>query len=231
MAGKMLVNSPKAVEFIDFMSLQAGRTSQLGDSSQFSDVHPAFNALNNANAQFEYVLPKIKGLVEDTTRTLPQRHDAARQFANRTEAVLNDTRATLLKEAQNAHNDALEIIESNFAPNPMRASIQSEIRGWIRSNADTEGGIGKIREALERNSEVAAVIHHSPDFLLGIGENTRSNMAVSGVEAHLPNASKLMLRSAALSKVAEAYPQIIRSVHASFYSAGVADQMSSRIEA
>jgi hypothetical protein len=137
----------------------------------------------------------------------------------------------LLSEADKAKLAANEIIDESFRADPTREGIQSEIRSWIRDSARTEGGLAKVREAMDASPEVAAVLYHSPHFLLGITDATRSNMAVDGVIAHLPEAAKLMERSSALTKVAGAYGQTIRSVNASFFNSAVADQMRRRVEA
>lgn len=208
-----------------------GRNASLADPAQFKDVPQAYNAIVAAHEEFKYTLPKIAALTDDPTRTLPELHHVGRQFANRTGEVLNKTYNTLSNAAAEANTEANEIIDNSFAADPDRASIQSEIRSWIRESARTEGGMATLRKAVETNAEVAAVVFHSPDFLLGIGEATRQNLAFDGVVEHLPAATALKARSAALTKAASAYPQLIKSVHASFYNAGLADQMARRVEA
>lgn len=231
MAGKTLVNSPEAGEFTDTMTLNAGRNSRLADPKHFADVPNASVAIEAAHAEFRYVLPKIAALPDDPTRTLPELHDVGRQFAERTVEVLTNTHNTLTKEATKARSDAYAIINDSFAADPSREGIQSEIRSWIRENARTEGGLAKVREAVETNPEVASVLYHSPDFLLGLADVTRKSMMMDGVIAHLPTAAALMERSSALDKAASGYPQVIKSVHASFYVAGLAAQMARRVEA
>jgi len=200
------VNDVAAQEYMGTLSLNAGRKSEFGDKTQFHDFPRTHNAIGALHEYAEYVLPKMAALTKDITRTQPQIHDVGRQFAERTNEVAQKVIDAAAADARDADAEADEIISSNFAADPSREGIQSEIRVWMRENGKTEGGLAKIREEMQRNAEVAAVLYHSPNFLLGIGEATRKNMVMDAVAIHLPKAASLKVRSSQLSKLAASYP-------------------------
>jgi hypothetical protein len=88
----------------------------------------AYNAIGATHEAVIHVLPKIKALADDPTRTLPGLHDVGHHSAERTNEVLTNTKTTLLSEADKAKLAANEIIDESFRADPTRKGIQSEIR-------------------------------------------------------------------------------------------------------
>ena len=100
----------------------------------------------------------------------------------------------------------------------------------INASAKGEVGYTKIREALKSNVEVAAVLYHSPPFLIGISDEVLMPIILDGIEVHLPNAYRLTEQGTALRALAAKYPQIMKSVKASFYNPAIAAKASLRVE-
>lgn len=221
-----LVKSPEATEF--FQMPNTLRKIMLGDpekldASVYNFVVRAHNAVGEG-------ITTIVALTNDKTRNDVQRHAVAKTVAERVTAILNETKGQIEANARRLSREATDTINQSFAADPNRASIQSEIRGWIREQAKTAEGLAKIREAMTENAEVGSIIFHSPHFLLGLADSVRVSMMMDAVETHLPKAHAMLEASAALEKAAAKYPDAISKVRRSFFNPVLAEQASSRVE-
>ena len=192
-------------------------------------VAPALSLIGESNALGDG-MTKIAALTQDKTRTEVQRHAAAQTIAEKTAAALAATEVTLKATAKQLQRDAEATVEQQFNVDPNRASLQSEIRGWIREQAAKPDGLSTIRNAMNEDREVAAVIYHSPHFLLGLALNVRDNMRIDAIEKHLPKAYKALETSIALNEAAAKYPVAVAKVRRTFFSKPLADQAASRVE-
>lgn len=230
MLGQPLLKTEEATEF--FSQPETLRKVLLGDPERVSgpEFGGAYNSVVAAHNALGDGMTKIAALTQDKTRTEVQRHAAAQTVAERTVAQLAATEAHLKATAKHLQKEAEASVDEQFNVDPNRASLQSEIRGWIREQATKPEGLATIRNALKADREVAAVIYHSPHFLLGLAPDVRDNMRIDGIERHLPKAYKMIEGSIALNEAAAKYPAAIAKVRRTFFSKGLADQAASRVE-
>jgi hypothetical protein len=223
---KALVTTNTAQDFLRTMSTAVGRKVHLGDPAKHQAVLNSITAAHNA---VEGGVETLARLADDPTRSEPEKHDAARVVANRTVEVLERSRATIAANAIKIANDAQEAMDAQFAPNPMKAGIETEIRAWIRERAQA-GDVAAIKEQAKTTPEVAAVIFHSPRFLLGLAEDTHESFLESIIETHAPKQFAAINEGFELKKLAERYAPVIKSVRSSFYNQALADTAKRRVE-
>jgi len=224
----MLVQDEDAQYFAQQASTEVGRKVLLGDREKLDDY--AYNAVTSAHGWLADGVRKIGALVNDPTRNDVLKHEAAKVVAERTIEGLQQTQAVLEQRANVLHSEAHQMVEQRFAIDPVRGSIQSEIRGWIREQTKDEDGLLKIRQAMRSNSEVASVIYHSPHFLMNLASNVRDNMRIEAIEAHVPAAYKKLEASIALRDTAAKYPRAMAGVRRNFFNAGLAAQAARRVQ-
>lgn len=223
---KTLVPGEPARKFLSTMSLPSGRKTYLGDHGR----HPAvMNFVTAAHTAMEYAVAKLAALNEDATRSEPERHDAARTLASRLIATVEGSHKSIIATARKMADDAAEAVEAQFAPNPNRAGLDAEWRAWVREEAKA-GNVVAIKQELERNPEVAAVIYHTHPKLLGLAEETHGNFKADVVEKHAPAQFKAISESLDIEKMAEHYPMVVKSIRSSFYNNAIADKAKSRVE-
>jgi hypothetical protein len=230
MLGQPLMQTPEAIDF--FAQPNVMRKLSLGDPEKLNGgtYGNAYNAVVNAHNAIGDGMTKVAALADDKTRTEVMRHAAAKTIAERTVVALQDTKANLEANAKRMNREATEAIEQRFAADPNRASIQSEIRGWIREQAKSPEGLAKIREAMKADAEVGAVLYHSPHFLLNLAPSVRDSMTLDAIEVHLPNAYKMLEGGIALNELAAKYPKAIDKVRRTFFNAALAAQAATRVE-
>lgn len=223
-----LVNLPNAIRWIETHRTNSQRMASLGDPDRF---HPsARDPIVHAHNALTDGLSKIEGLVSDPTRNEVLKHDAARTVAGKTVSIIDKSQAAIDAAGFDLQSEAADTVHANFQANPDRASIQSEVRQWINATAKSELGYGKIREAMNASAEVAAVLQHSPSFLIGIPDDVLKPMIIDGIRLHLPKAYELSEQGTALRSLAAKYPQVAKSVRASFYTPAIAAQSALRVE-
>jgi hypothetical protein len=86
----------------------------------------------------------------------------------------------------------------------------------------------KIRQAME-DKAVAAVVFHSPSFLLDIAPENHTKLRFEATERHVPAAYKMMTDSVALRELPAKYDKTISAVRGSFYLPPVAAQAAKRV--
>jgi len=224
----MLVQDPDAQHFAQQATTEVGRKVLLGDREKLDDY--AHNAVTSAHGWLADGVKKIGALVNDPTRNDVLKHEAAKVVADRTIEGLQQTQKVLENRASTLHTEAHQMVEQRFTIDPVRASIQSEIRGWIREQSKNEDGLLTIRQAMRSDPEVACVIYHSPHFLMNLASNVRDNMRIEAIEAHVPAAYKKLEASIALADTAAKYPKAIAGVRRSFYNAGLAAKAAQRVQ-
>jgi len=223
-----LVRTEQASSFLELASTDSGCAAFLGDESTV-DPSIAPNIVQAKIALRQSSL-KVAALVNDPTRTEVVKHEAAQQLAERTVAQLSESKKAIESRADYLFGEGVAQAEREFEPRASHASLESEIRGWIREQASKTDGLSKIRAAMLEDKDVAAVIFHSPAFLVGINKDTRSKMLFEVTQRWLPDAYKQMTGSIALRDLAPKYDRVINSVRASFYNPAIAAQAARRVE-
>lgn len=80
------------------------------------------------------------------------------------------------------------------------------------------------------SKDVAAVIFHSPGFLVGINPETHTKLRFEATEKWVPAAYKRMTDSVALRELAPKFDKAINSVKSSFYNPALAAKASTRVQ-
>lgn len=223
---KTLVKSEPAQQFLSSMSRNVDRKAHLGDPAKHQVV---LNSITAAHTAVENGVKTLERLADDPTRSEPEKHDAARIVASRTIATLEQSQANIAANAKKIINEANEAIEAQFAPNPMKVGLESDIRTWVRERAQA-GDVAAIKEQLKATPEVAAVIYHTPRFLLSLAEDTHTSFMETIIEAHAPKEFAAISEGLELAKLAERYAPVIKSVRNSFYNNAIADKAKLRVE-
>lgn len=199
-----------------------------GDYARFSD--DAATHMVKARNAFVTGSETIAKLKRDESRTEVQKHGMAKEVAARTIGAIDAQANALTALAGLLDRRAKGMVDERFAVDPDRAAIQSELRGWIRETAKTENGIAVIRAATAEDAEVAAVLYHSPKFLLGLADEVRVNLVADGIEKHVPKAGTMMAESHALTNLAVKYGQVAKAVDRAFYNTALAEKIKLRVE-
>ena len=224
-----LVNLTKATEFVASMSLPTPRMAVLGDPQKLHSE--AYNAIREADRALVEGVTSIQRLPKDETRTEVSKHGVAKQLADRTVAVLESSQRTIERVAAKLSDEATALIDGAFYLPPGRAVMHSDMAAWINRNRDTVEGSAKIDEAVRTNIEFAAVVYHTPHQLLGMSQDSKNNLWGKAAKQHIPKAVGLLIQSDELSAIAANYPQVARSVAASFYNSALAERVKNRVEA
>lgn len=227
-SNRFLIGTPNEVRFLEMAATDAGRKAFLGDAEQYDTQVGA--SIINSQIMLRDSIEKIERLVRDETRTEVAKHGAAEQVANGMLQRLADAKAKIEARSKELLAEGEAEADAAFAPKLERSALDAEIRGWIREQAKTPEGLPKIRAAMERNSNVAAVVYHSDDFLLNLAPEVHNVMKYEVVARHAPTAYKRMTDSVSLSNLLPNYDKVIGSVRKSFYSAVLASKAKQRVE-
>lgn len=223
-----LVDKEYAVNWITTHRTPSQMKASFGDPQDFNAE--AHNSIIRAHNAVGEGLETVERLVRDPTRTEVSKHAVAKEVASKTVSVINQSATSIGSLASTLNARAIEMVGEAFAVDANSGALHSEIRGWIRDTAKAEGGIAAVRDAMGRNKEVAAVLYHSPDFLLGMSEDMRATLATRGIEKHAPKAFAMLQESQSLSDLSIRYGQLAKSVERSFYNPLLAEQAKLRVE-
>jgi len=220
--------SPEASDFVSTIGTNTGRKVLLGNPENFDTA--AGNAIAIAHNAVIRGLARVNALTNDETRNDVLKHEAAKQIAEQTIGAIEKSHSSLLSTASQLQTDAAEMIESKFAADPDRSHIQLRIADWIKDNAAKPDGLQKIREVMKDDSEVAAVIFHTPHFLLGLAQEVRKNFELDAIERFVPEAYRKLEASGEISTAAEKYRRVTKGIAASWYNKSIAEKAKSRVE-
>ncbi len=223
-----LVQSEAASSFLSLAATETGRKAFLGDPEKYeSGVGPD---ITNAGIALRDGVETIGRLLNDATRNEVQRHEAAGVVAARTVEALQKAKAAIESRAEILFSDGAAQAEREFTPRASHASLESEIRAYIREQAKQPDGPAKVRAAMLESKDVAAVIFHSPGFLVGINAETHSKLRYEAAEKWVPEAYKRMTDSVALRELAPKFDKAAASVRNSFYNPSLAAKASTRVQ-
>lgn len=225
---KYLVRSPDASSFLDTAQIDSGLSAMLGDPKAI-DAHVAPD-VQGAHLALKDAAKKIAALVGDVTRTEVQKHAAAKQLADKVTNHLEKSKAVIEQQAEKLKATALAQAELHLGPKPDRSALQSEIRSWVREQAKDPGNLPAIRAAMAENDDVAAVLWHSPSFLVGLAPSVHENLRLEALQSRKPDLYTSLSNSVGLARLAGKYDAAIKKVAPSFYNPELAAQASKRVE-
>lgn len=223
-----LVNSPDATSFLDTAQLDSGLSAILGDPKAI-DAHVAPD-VQSAHIVLKDAAKKVAALVNDPTRTETAKHDAAKQLAEKVTNHLEKSKAALEAHAEKLKASALAQADLHLGPSSERSALHSEIRSWVREQAKTPEGMLQVKKAMADNDDVAAVLWHSPSFLVGLAPSVHEGLRLEALQSRKPDIYTSLSNSVGLSKLAGKYAAAIRKVAPSFYTPSLAEQASKRVE-
>lgn len=222
-----LVQSQMASQFMQLASIEAGRAGLVGDPAK---VHASVQPyVLTASVALRDGADKVRRLVDDPTRTTVAKHEAASKVAAQTIETLQKQKANIEREAANLWESGQDTANGTFTPRASHASLDSEIRTYVREQVKLPGGMVKIREILG-NFDVASVIYHSPDFLLGLTTENKLALQQSIVQRHLPDAWEKMDAAVSLQKLFPRYDETIQKVRSYFFNSSIAEQAKRRVD-
>lgn len=224
-----LVNTPEATEFIASMSLPTPRKAQIGDPQKLHG--DAYNAVTEFDRVMAEAVVDIQRLPNDETRTEVSRQAYGKEIADHVNSVGERSQRRLEQVAAKLSDEGTALIEAAFDLNPTRAVLHSDIRKWISENANTVEGRAKIDEAVRTDKEFAAVVYQSPHQLLGLSRESKDTLWGKAAKLHAPKGVGMLIQSVELTETAARYPQIMRSVSASFYNSALAARAKNRVGA
>jgi hypothetical protein len=223
-----LVNSPDANSFRELHSTTAGLKASLGDPEKHDgSVKGAIIAAHRAASE---VLSKVAKLPKDETRTTVAKHHTAAEIFVKGEQVILQSQANLAATAAALEAEAEAEMKAGFETDEKRAAIHTEIRAWIRETAKGENGLADIRKAMMNDFEVAAVICHSPRFLLGLSDTPLTNMILEAVKRYKPKANAKLDRAIELKALAKKYSRFVLGLGSSSFNRAMADKYRNRVE-
>lgn len=224
---KYLVSTPAATEFLDMAHVDSGLRVILGDPKEDAAVGPD---IVRSQIALREGAKKVAGLANDPTRTEVDRHQAGKKVAADVVDALTKTKTAIGRRATELRDDAFRKINLEFGPSSDRAVVHSEVRGWIREVARTPEGLEKIKNALEESDDLAAVLWHSPRFLLGLPEETYQKLRLDALEVRRPELFAALKTSGNLDELSKRYDTAVRKVEASFYGHAIALRAGKRVE-
>lgn len=229
MNGPNLVNDPMADAFRNRHSTNSGMKATIGDPDKHEG--PIRAAINNAHNAAREVLAKVAKLPGDETRTEVAKHHVASQIFAKGEAVILQSQATIQATAEALEAEAVAEMKNGFETDTARAAIHTEIRAWIRDQAKAKDGLSTIRKAMNNSFEVAAVICHSPPFLLGLADEPLGNMMEEALRRWKPEANAKLDRAVELKALAKKYTGFVKGLGASSFNPTVAAKWNNRVDA
>jgi hypothetical protein len=225
-----LVAGPQATDFLEMAQIDSGLKAMLGnpdkcDATVAPEIRSAHIAMRNA-------VQKVAALSRDVTRTDVDKHAAAKRLATSLQDKLSQVKKSIVTRADQLHDDAMRQANLDLGPKADRAAIHSEIRGWISQVTTKPDGMQKVRAAMKEGSEdLAAVLWHSPHFLLsGLPAETFDELKMEALQSAKPELYGMLSASVGLRKIATSYDTAIRKVSVSFYNHVLAEQANKRVE-
>jgi hypothetical protein len=219
-----LVANTQAADFLNDFSLDTMRRARLGDPKDFEGHPQAHNAVTKANEAMRDGIDMIRRLVKDETKTLPVRHEAGERVADKTEAVFAETQRTLevLSEQQFSHG--VDIVGNTLKLRNDNVAMDWKLIEWVASQAKKENGAATIREGVMTDIDIARVVWAGKPIIMGLNAELLGSLKMSAVSAHCPDAQIHLDNAKKLSAQAKSYPQIRKSMRASFYNSSLSDK-------
>lgn len=213
------VNDPKAVEFVQHLTLDTQLDAMLGNPAHFANDSDVNGGIVNVRGAARTSADKLKGITGDLTVTEPVRHEYASKIANSLVATVEATHGILVSRSKDYMTAAETIFGDRFKPNPAREGFYLRAADWMKDEAKNQnGGYANIREAVTDDPDFAVAMYNYSWRLLGLPEKDALMFKERAVEKFAPDALAHIETSHQLEKLAKRYPGFIAKVHSSFYS-------------
>lgn len=204
---------------------QVSLRSRLGDPDKLLSVGPTIRTAMDFVMRNAELVSKLPG---DLTRpSQPEKHAAARELAQRTQAMLR-VAASTLKDKQKVISDR-SIEEARRTLSLSNDRVETEIRQYISTAVKTPEGMAEVSKLARTDPKVASVIASSPYFLLGLSSDLAQKMKFDMIEHWCPDAYADMETIAELERVIPAYERLGREIGSTWFNGPTASQTDTRV--
>jgi hypothetical protein len=225
---RYLVDSPNAVRTIGLLQTEVGLKTRFGDPAKFGEdtglrLQSLHNTVRDATA-------RVVALADDRTRTEVAKHHAAKLLAEKATKAIGETVKDFSVRSKLLQRGGAQRAERAFAPREGYAHIESEVRQWVREQMKTPDGIGAVSGMMKEDAAFAAIVCHSPHYLVGVAKEVHSKWYMDAVERYVPDAYAMLEESNELSEVVSRAEDSIREINTAFFNAELAKQAETRVE-
>ena len=230
MLNGQLVSTPEATKFFEQASFPTGRKVMFGDKAKFKGTG-AYNHITFASEAMEHGLSQLKRLTGDPTRTNRfEKHVAAKSIADKAIATIANSRDKMRSEGNKLIDDATDKIVSTFKMTNDRAIMFNRKLDWIEAQAKTPDGPKAIREAMYSDPDILSALIDTKPYMSSLTSELHAELITKGVAHHMPDAYRDQAVGGEMVGLADKYDTAIHGIEKSFYSKGVVDQASRRID-
>lgn len=225
-----LVNTPQALQTLQFLGTDAGRKAMMGDFTLY-DAAPA-TKLAKLHYAVDDAVKRVSGLEFDKTRTAPQQHQAGRKIAEAVVAEISKTRAELKAWAEAETDAAMAEIDRALSPSIDTAAqvVRSEIRAFVLSKRGDPDFIAELRGLVETDIRFATALFEAPAALSGISPERLNTLRMNAAVAHAPEASERVRVASEIAGLDRKLASVAMEIPRTFYNPGVEAGMASRVE-
>lgn len=230
MEAKLLNPNPRALDFINNLSVSTGRNATFGNVNSFKSERIR-NIITPVHAQISASVDVVKKLAKDESRTEVSKHARAKREAETLNATLMQARDALRNEAAKIEADAMARIDAKFTLDPSRAVWQSRKIDWLKEQwQDPAKGTVTINKQIRADAELASLLNSGQGYVLGIPDESRLSFVATAVKAHLPDAHADIETAKQCRDTADKYDPAMAGVRSSFYIESVAAKIETRVE-
>lgn len=225
--GRYLKSDQISVDKLTSLSQEPWLKSQFGDPQRFSAVSGRLNeliSLTKAN------VAKVMALGNDETRMPADLHHTAKTIAEATALAIRTVSAEVKAKGEDMMLAGRDMVEDHFRPREGYQSLESEQRAWIKEKVKTPEGMGEVSKMVKEDPAIGALVTYSPHYLLGIAKTVHERWRSDAISTHLPKAAQMLEDGDSLVALSKKYEGVVRDIHQSFYDAGTADKMKTRVE-
>jgi hypothetical protein len=225
---RYLVDSPNAVRTIDLLQTEVGLRVRFGDPEKFGEE--TGRRLQSLHNTVKDVTARVVALADDKTRTEVAKHHAAKQLAEKATKAIGETLKDFSVRSKLLQRDATKRAESAFAPRDGYAHIESEVRVWVREQMKSPDGMATVSGMMKEDAAFAAIVCHSPHYLVGMAKDVHSKWRLDAIERFVPDAFEMLEQSTELAEVVSRAESTVRDINTSFFNPELAKQAETRVE-
>lgn len=227
---RIFSNDPNSTQFNSLIGTSSGRKAKLGDPARLDDR--VAGSVRQSHAAIESGMGKITKLADDDTRSVPERHEAARTVAEKTIAQLKTTANALEFRAKELIGEADQLVKERFAPSTdgLKAMVQHDVSKWIGERAKDKDGIATIRKEMKRDPDIAIALLHGKSYLMNLNHDVRLGLVEEAYRQHLPNEMAKIEKGAELQSLAAKYAGVSDAVRRGWFNKSLADKAASRVQ-
>lgn len=228
---KTLINSPKAQNFVSLAATETGRAAMFGKLESHGFGGNASIHVSKAHIAMRNAIDKTAALVDDKTRSEPQRHAAARTV---TTAAVTAIKAAAdgLRAEQGRLLEAAKEQTARFATTERHpdSGTRQDIRAHIATLAKDPERSVELERLIQTEPQVAAEFLNTPHYLSPMPREKFDKLETVAQAYHVRDAAENIIRSQNIRDAVGKYDQAANELAGSTYHAELADQAATRVE-